>query len=288
MSDSKRLTLFKVGLRVRAVEKALDVLSRQASIGTVNLAGDACEAMVGAASALDDGDMLFGTRRDLPAAIARNVSLETVFHQVFGTNADPSLGRGMPGTINHHGENVALSDGSPAMHLVHAAGYGHAARLKGAPNIALGLFGSAAQANGELHAALNFAAVNRCNTVFVARGALAGELRLSEIAHAWGIRAVLVPGDDSLAVHDAVAEARLVALGGGGATVVDARLDGPVRPVNAQALQEARELSMESEGAMKEAVAAEVQAALKAAKTAATVSPHTLVNETFSDRPWFL
>ena len=122
MSDSKRLTLFKMGLRVRAVEKALDVLSRQSSIGTVNLAGHACDAMVGAASALDDGDMLFGTRRDLPAAIARNVSLETVFHQVFGTHADPSLGRGMPGTINHHGKNVALSDGSPAMHLVHAAG----------------------------------------------------------------------------------------------------------------------------------------------------------------------
>ena len=140
---------------------------------------------------------------------------------------------------------------------------------------------SAAQANGELHAALNFAAVNRCNTVFVARGALAGELRLSEIAHAWGIRAVLVPGDDSLAVHDAVAEARGVALDGGGATVVDARLNGPANPVNSQALQQARELSMESERAMKEAVAAEVQAALKAAKTAATVSPHTLVNGNF-------
>ena len=43
MSDSKRLTLFKMGLRVRAVEKALDVLSRQSSIGTVNLQALACD-----------------------------------------------------------------------------------------------------------------------------------------------------------------------------------------------------------------------------------------------------
>ena len=288
MSHDVRQTIFRSCLMARAVEQALDELHRHGEIGTVTPAGDAHVAMIGSAHALESGDMLFGTRRDLPAVLARDVSVQTVFHQAFGTNVDPSLGRGMPGTVNEGTKGVSLSDGSPATHLVHAVGFGHAARLQSDTKIALGLFGSAAQANGELHAALNFAAVNRVNTVFVARGPLAGELLLSDLGQVWGINTTRVDGDDGLAVHDAVADARKRAIAGEGPTVVDARLDRAARPVDAQVLQQAQELSAEVERTLKEAVFAEIQASLKSARSAPTVSRHTLFNETYSDRPWFL
>ena len=288
MTDSPRMQMFRVLMQARAVERTLSGVYRQGGIGSVNLAGDAHVAMVGAASALAQGDMLFGTRRDAVSALARGVSISTFFHQVFGTQSDPALGRGLPGTLVDGSRGISLGDGSAATHLVHAAGFGHAARLRNGQSIALAFFGSAAQANGELHAALNFAAVNQAQVVFVARGPLAGELRIPDIAPAWGIRAVDVEGDDCLAVHDAVAEAREAALDGGGPTVVDARLESDARPVDASVLQKTHELTTEKEGQIRETSWSESQAALKEARATASVPVHTLLHETFSDRPWFL
>jgi TPP-dependent pyruvate/acetoin dehydrogenase alpha subunit len=152
----------------------------------------------------------------------------------------------------------------------------------------LALFGSAAQANGDLHAALNFAAVNAANTVFMARGPLAGELSLVEVAPAWGIPATKVDGDDALAVYEALLVARERATSGQGPTLIDARLDAPARPLDAQALQAQGAFATEVEVGLKLEVAAEVAEALALARQAPPISEHTLFNDTFSDRPWFL
>jgi 2-oxoisovalerate dehydrogenase E1 component alpha subunit len=288
MSVDQRLEIFRLNILAREIDEALHELYRDGAIALTTPSGDGRVAMVGAAQALKVSDMVFGTRRDLPAAIARGVSVQHVFHQALGTSSDRSLGRGLPGTVNDGDQGVSLSDGSPATHLVHAVGFGHAARLVGGDRVALGLFGSAAQANGELHAALNFAAVNHTHTVFVARGPLAGELLLSDVGHAWGIRTVRVQGDDGFAVWEAVAEARELAVNGKGPTLVDARLEGSVEAVDGKKLQEAGGLTAQSEAAMKTAIRTEILVALKTAKSAPTVSKHTLFNETYSDRPWFL
>jgi 2-oxoisovalerate dehydrogenase E1 component alpha subunit len=288
MSVDQRLEIFRLSILAREIDEALHQLYRDGAITLTTPAGDGRIAMVGAAQALKASDMVFGTRRDLAAAIARGVSVQQVFHQALGTTSDRSLGRGLPGTVNDGDQGVSLSDGSPATHLVHAVGFGHAARLSGGERVALALFGSAAQANGELHAALNFAAVNQTQTVFVARGPLAGELLLSDVGHAWGIRTLRVQGDDGLAVWEAVTEARVRAVKGEGPTLVDARLEGNAQAVDGQKLQEAGGLTAETEIAMKTAIRTELVAAIKVAQSAPTVSKHTLFNETYSDRPWFL
>lgn len=288
MSTERRLRLARTAWLARAVEDAMDRLAKVGDIGLPAPARDGVWAMVGASAALEAGDFLFGTRRDLPAAIGRGVPLSTIFCQIMGTTGDPSLGRGLPGTIHDVDHGVSLGDGGPAAHLVHAAGFGHAARLGGASRMALALFGSAAQANGDLHAALNFAAVNAANTVFMARGSLAGELSLVEVAPAWGIPATKVDGDDALAVYEALLVARERATSGQGPTLIDARLDAPARPLDAQALQAQGAFATEVEVGLKLEVAAEVAEALALARQAPPISEHTLFNDTFSDRPWFL
>ncbi len=285
---SRLLRLVTTGLEAAALEALLMRLMRDGRLATVSPAGDARVAMIAAAAALAPGDLLLGTARDLPAALARGLTFEAALQQAFGTAADTALGRGLPGAIHDGVLGVGLTDGNIASHLTHAAGFGHAARLRGEPRVALALFGGAAQAHGELHAALNFAALYRAQAIFVARGPLAGELPLTEAAPAWGIRAVRVPGDDGLAIWDAVAEARARAVAGEGPTVVDARLDGPLTPRDAQALQALSGWPPERQRETHDRIDRALVAARRAAEAAPPPALETLTEAVFSDRPWHL
>lgn len=280
--------LFVLAHLSEALEARLMRFSNQGQVGNVAPAGHARWAIIAAAAALEPGDMLFGTVRDLPAALARGVALEAVLHQAFGTGADAGLGRGMPGAVCSAAQGVSLCDGSPAAHLVHAAGWAHAARHSESAQVALALFGSAAQAHPELHAALNFAGVYRSPTVFVARGPLAGEIPFSEAAEAWGLRGVDVPGDDPMAIYGAVADARARALAGEGPTIVDARLVGEPQPKLALALQQANRLTPEFRDTLRADTDAKLKRAIRAAEEAPAPEPDSLFAAVFSDRPWWL
>ncbi|MCB9730796.1 MAG: hypothetical protein H6746_20160 [Deltaproteobacteria bacterium] len=271
-----------------ALEELLERLTDAGRIGQARPAGDGRAAMIGAALALEPGDLLLGSARDLPAAVARGASLELVLRQAFAVSGDPALGRGLPGALQDATLGVRLGDGSAAAHLVHAAGFGHAARLRGQPRVALALFGSAAQAHGDLHAALGFAAVYRAQTVFVARGPIQDELWLDEIAQGWGIRAERVAGDDGGAVLQAVARARRRAISGEGPAVIDARLGAPAAPRDEEAWRNQTVQDAASVHAVAEDVRQRLGKARAAAEAASPVAPGTLTAEVYAERPWFL
>ncbi|MEZ4266917.1 MAG: thiamine pyrophosphate-dependent enzyme [Myxococcota bacterium] len=279
-----------VGLlrEARALEELLERLADAGRIGTTRPAGDARTAMIGAGIALQPGDLLFGTARDLPAALARGANLELVLRQAFAVSGDPALGRGLPGALQDASLGLRLGDGGAANHLVHAAGFGHAARIRREPRVAVALFGSAAQAQGDVHAALGFAAVYKSQTIFVARGPIEDELWLDEIGDAWGIRAVRAAGDDAGAVYAAVAEARARAVCGEGPTVIDARLCTPAQPVDERIFRD----SQVQDAAALATVAADIRRRLTearaAAESAVPISEATLPTEVFAVAPWFL
>ncbi len=275
-------------LQAEALDELLVRLCQAGLVGHFDPAADARAAMIGAAAALQPGDLLFGTSRDVPASLPRGVALEALLGQAFSSVDDPGLGRGMPGALTSAAHGITLTDGNVASHLVHAAGFGHAAKLSGGARIALALFGSAAQANGELHGALNFAALYKAQAVFVARGDLGAEVPFVEAAEAWGVHAVDVPGDDAAAVYEAVVAAREQALAGGGPTVVDARLAGPARPKDIDRLRLAGRWEQGDRLALMQAVRTAVVRARAAAEAAAPTSPDTLAEAVFSDLPWSL
>ncbi|MDP6947084.1 MAG: thiamine pyrophosphate-dependent enzyme, partial [Myxococcota bacterium] len=142
--------IVRLGVLSEALDALLERLERMGLTVDVKSAGRGRVAMMASGLAMMDGDVLFGTRRDLPSALARGLSPVRALEQALGRQGDPALGRGMPGAIQDRGLGVVLTDGNVASHVMHAAGFGHAARLRGEQRAALALFGSAAQASGEL------------------------------------------------------------------------------------------------------------------------------------------
>jgi len=286
-AEIARLTrLVTETLRAGGVERQLQTWLAQGLLSRAWPCGDARIAMIGASFAMQDEDLVFGTARDLPAALARGVTVETALRQALGADGDPALGRGLPGAVRDERTNVNLTDSSPASHLVHAAGFGHAAQLDGGDRVALGLFGSGAQGNGEVHAAFNFAALTHARVVFVARGPLGLELPMVEAAPAWGIKARAVNGRDGQAVWDAVVEARAAAVAGEGPTIIDARLesaepvDGTPDVVRLQEIGGWSPQRAEVVARLKQ----ELARAAEAARAAAGVPEDTLTRHLYAER----
>ncbi|MCB9736554.1 MAG: hypothetical protein H6745_28595 [Deltaproteobacteria bacterium] len=261
-----------------AVEAHLANLAEAGHIGLFPPAGRARVAMTAAALATEPGDMLFGTARDWVAALARGVTVDDLFLQMFARASASGGGRTLPGAVQDPARGVVLSAGAPAAHLLHAAGFGHAAALRGGDErVAIGLFGSAVAFSQDAHRAFTLAGVAGARVVFVARGADGGVGSLHRAAEGWGLRVVTVDGDDGGAVFRAVQRARDRALAGKGPTLVDARHgDAPAVPHDALVLQRAGRLSSEAERAVDAEIRAAIMTARSAADGAAAPGPETL------------
>jgi hypothetical protein len=141
--------------------------------------------------------------------------------------------------------------------------------------------------NGETHAALNFAAVYKAQSVFVARGEMYDDVRLAEVADAWGMWVSEVDGNDAVAVYGAMKEACERARKGKGPVLLDARVHQPC-PETRQALAaEVRSNGLDADE-IDETVRKRVEGALEAARGGGPVGDETLFEAVFSTRPWFL
>lgn len=260
-----------------AVEAHLDNLAEANAIGLFPAAGRARVAMTAAALALGPEDMLFGTARDWVAALARGVTVDALFLQVFARAEATGGGRTLPGAVQDAARRVVLSAGPPAAHLLHAAGFGHAAALRGGERVALAYFGSAVALAQDAHRAFTLAGASGARTVFVARGAIGDTGSLERAAEGWGLRVAAVDGDDGGAVFRAVQRARDRALAGKGPTLVDARHgDGEPVPHDALVLQRAGRLSAEAERAVDAEIRAAILSARSHAEQAAAPGAETL------------
>lgn len=280
--------LVSMDLQSESLERLLVRWRTSGIIGDFPDAGLARTAMIASALALRSNDMLFGTARDLPAALAHGVPIAEILAQALGKAGDPGRGRGLPGALTHQGHGVSLTDGNIASHAVHASGFGQAAELRGDGRIACAMFGSGALANGELHAAFNFAALSRARTVFVVRGPVADGLELAEAGDAWGLPVVVVRGDDGQAVYAAVRDARERAVDGLGPTLIDARLPEQPEPLDWQAHQARGGWSAEHHQGVLREIEAAIREARREAEEGGDVRIASLLEDVFEDRPWFL
>ncbi|PIE18734.1 MAG: hypothetical protein CSA66_04020 [Proteobacteria bacterium] len=244
---------------VRAVEAALARLSASGRVGPVQGPGRAARAMIAAAHALGPRDVIFGTPRDWPAAFVRGVDVKALMLQAAARAGSLNLGRTLPGALDDGARGVTLSASTPAAHLLHAVGFGTAARVRRDDRVALALFGVGGFSYGDAHAAFSAAPVHRAHTVFVARGPLGDDPSLAEVAAAAALWVEVVDADDGAALYAAVAAARARAIGGEGPTLVDARYrPGAPRALDVGRLQRAGRLSSEAE----RAIDAEIRASL--------------------------
>ncbi len=182
---------------------------------------DACQ--VGAVLALRDRDWLFPTYRDSMALVTHGVPPEGVLSLLRGDwhcGYDPAAVRAAP-------QCTPL-----ATNTLHAVGFGHAAKLKGEDAAALVLLGDGATSEGDTHEALNFAGVWRSPVVFLVQNngyaisvPLAKQTAAPGLAYkgvGYGVRSLIVDGNDAAAVFAAVRAALADAAAGRGPTLIEA------------------------------------------------------------------
>jgi len=182
---------------------------------------EACQ--VGAVLALREQDWLFPTYRDTVAVITRSVAAPEALSLLRGEwhcGYDP------------YEHKVAPQCTPLATNTLHAVGLAYAARVKRVDQVALVLLGDGATSEGDTHEALNFAAVWHAPAVFLVQNngyaisvPLAKQTAAPALAYkgvGYGMRSLLIDGNDAAAVHAAVRSAVTHAAAGRGPTLIEA------------------------------------------------------------------
>jgi pyruvate dehydrogenase E1 component alpha subunit len=217
--------LHRLMLVARRVDEEAIALQRQGALpGYAPTKGQEA-AQVGSAAALDlTRDFAFPNYRDLGAAVAMGVDLVGYLATHLGTwhggLYDPKASRLAP-------FNAVVGGPVP-----HAVGWAMGAKLDDTGGVAITYFGDGASSQGDIHEAMNFAAVYRLPVVFfcqnngwaisvpterqVAGGSVAAR------AAGYGIEGRRIDGNDVLAVFEATREAVQRGRDGGGPTVLEA------------------------------------------------------------------
>jgi len=225
------LALYRELLLPRIIEERMLVLLRQGKL-TKWFSGIGQEAVsVGALAALESNDYVLPMHRNLGVFTSRGVELEPLMCQLLGRQGGFTHGRDRSfhfGSMAHH--IVGMISHLGAM-LPVACGLGLAARLEGERRVALAFTGDGATSEGDVHEAMNLAAVWRLPVVFIIENNRYGLSTPTEEQYAceqlvdravgYGMPGEQVDGNDVLAVRDAVAGAVARARGGEGPSIIE-------------------------------------------------------------------
>jgi 2-oxoisovalerate dehydrogenase E1 component alpha subunit len=177
---------------------------------------------IGSASALEPGDVIFGQYREAGVLMWRGFTLEQFANQCFSNVYDLGKGRQMPVHYGSRALNFQTISSPLATQIPQASGAAYALKREGKGNCVICYFGDGAASEGDFHAALNMAATLSCPVLFFCRNngyaisTPTGEQYkgdgIASRGSGYGMLHIRVDGNDLLAVHDAVAEARRLAV----------------------------------------------------------------------------
>ncbi len=212
-------------------ERALN-LQRQGRIGFFAPAIGQEAAQVGSALAVDDRDWLFPAYRELAVALVRGMPMLALAGQLFGNQADVNKGRQMPNHYGYRDINFVTPSSPIGTHIIHAAGWAVAERMKGGDGVAVTYFGDGATSSNDFHTGMNFAGVYQAPVIFLCQNngwaiSLPVERQtaaetLADKALGYGVPGVRVDGNDVLAMYTATKEAVERARRGEGPTFIEA------------------------------------------------------------------
>jgi len=218
----------------RSLETRLTNLYRQGKVigGLFSSLGQEGES-VASAYALESGDILSPLIRNLGSMLVKGARPVAVLRQYMAKAASPTRGREM----NIHFNDLALGYLGQISHLGDMvpvmAGIALSFKVRGEPRVGLVYVGDGATSTGAFHEGVNFAAVQRVPLVVIVEHngysystptlRQTAVARMADKAHAYGIPAVTVDGNDVLAVYEVVGEAVDRARRGEGPTLIEAK-----------------------------------------------------------------
>eukprot|EP00388_Colpodella_angusta_P019567 GDKJ01048955.1.p1 GENE.GDKJ01048955.1~~GDKJ01048955.1.p1 ORF type:complete len:423 (+),score=117.25 GDKJ01048955.1:66-1334(+) len=217
-TDAEMIEKYEFMVRLSVWDEMMYNIQRQGRISFYiqNMGEEAAQTGVG--SALKIEDSIWSQYRELGVLMSRGFSLEDTLDQLFSTAGDEGKGRQMPISYTKKSINLPSIATPLTTQVPHAAGAGYAAKLRGEKSCAVGFFGEGAASEGDFHAALNFAAVLKSQTMFICRNngyAISTPVKdqyagdgIAIRGLAYGMHTIRVDGNDLLAVYMATKEAR--------------------------------------------------------------------------------
>lgn len=233
-SDKQLLDMYYLMSLGRALENRLEILYKQGSLpGAVYLSHgqEACE--VGSSYALQEGDVLAPTHRDMISMLARGIDIKGIVAQHFGKVTGPTRGRGEADYLGDLTKGVFTTVSMLPDFYPVAAGAALAFKYRGESRVALAFSGEGATSRGDFHEALNIASIHDLPVVFfVINNQFAyssrndKEMKVANVADraaAYGIPGVVVDGNDVAAVFEATTTALERARSGQGPTLIEGK-----------------------------------------------------------------
>jgi len=188
---------------------------------------------VGTAIQLIAGDVVTPTHRDFAAHVIRGISLQEIFCNWLGRVGAPTRGRDGGPHIGDIRRRIIAPVSPVGAWCAVACGAAMALQRQGKGNIALTFFGEGTSARGDVHEAMNLAAVMKLPVVFVCNNNAYAysmpaekEYAVESLAvrgPAYGMPGVSVDGNDVLAVYAASRKAIARARGGKGPSLIECR-----------------------------------------------------------------
>lgn len=187
---------------------------------------------VAAAEALDPDDMLFPSYRQQGLLIARGWSLEDMMNQIYSNRADRLMGRQLPIMYSVRDAGFFSISGNLTTQYPQAVGWAMASAARGDTRIAAAWCGEGSTAEGDFHSACTFASVYRAPVILNIvnnqwaissfAGFAGGEATtFAARGIGYGIAALRVDGNDSLAVFAATRWAAERARANHGPTLIE-------------------------------------------------------------------
>ncbi|XP_063692336.1 2-oxoisovalerate dehydrogenase subunit alpha, mitochondrial-like [Bolinopsis microptera] len=222
LSDEELVKIYRSMALLSKMDKILLQSQRQGRVSFYMTCSGEEAAVVGSAAALQDVDTVFTQYREVGVFLWRGFTLQDVMHQCFSTHKDNTKGRQMPIHYSAKKLNIQCVSSTLATQVPNAVGYAYSNKIKGIKAVTVTYFGEGAASEGDVHAAMNMAAVLRCPTIFICRNNGYAISTSTEDQYAgdgivvrgygYGMRSLRVDGNDLFAVHKAVSDARKVAL----------------------------------------------------------------------------
>jgi len=234
LAPLRQKELYRSMLTNRLLEERLVNLSRQGKIvgGLYRSLGQEATS-VGAAAALEDGDVMMPLIRNLGATLVRGMRPRDLFAQHMGRATAPSKGRDGILHFSVPEKGIYAPSGMLGTALPVLAGMCLADRVSGKRTVGLTFIGDGGTSVGAFHEGLNFAAVQKLPLVVIVEfngwaystpyAKQCAARTLADKAVGYGMPSDVVDGNDVLEVHAAARRAVERARGGGGPTLVECK-----------------------------------------------------------------
>ncbi len=175
-------------------------------------------AVVSSCAAMEDHDSIYPQYREAAALLYRGATSKELANQLTGNHLDIGKGRQMPVHYGSKKYNYQTVSSPLATQIPQASGAGYLFRVNKQNRVCITYFGEGAASEGDFHAALNFAATLRSQTIFFCRNnkyaistSFQDQYRGDGIASrgvGYGMKSIRIDGNDALGVYYAVKEAR--------------------------------------------------------------------------------